>query len=106
MEAKDVRHIRNLVSRNGDRVGSAMPRNIVTEPKRANAGPACSICGDTGWKIVQHGQGKHASRCECAIRQRVQRLIEQAHIPTRYAGCDFDSYQVEGEQSRAASAKL
>ena len=106
MEAKDVRHIRNLVSRNGGRVGSAMPRNIATVPKQqANAGPACSICGDTGWKTVQNGANRSVTRCDCKQVSRTKFLIEQAKFPPRYENCDLAGYET-GTQSSLAAAKI
>jgi len=98
MEAKDVRHIRNLVLRNGDRVGSAMPKNIAASPRQANAGPVCAICGDTGWKSVQIGAEKRVTRCDCTTVSRTKHLIEQAKFPPRYENCDLASYETEGAQ--------
>ncbi len=106
MEANDVRHIRNPVSRNGDRVGSAMQRNIAaTHTQRANAGPACFVCGDTGWKTVQNGASRSVTRCDCRQVSRTKFLIDQAKFPPRYENCDLASY-VTDVQSSLAAAKI
>src|SRR5262245_20459373 len=103
MEAKDVQHIRNLVSHNGDRVGSAMPRNITVVPKQANDRPACSICGDTGWKTVQNGTNRSVTRCDCRQVSRINYLIEQAKFPLRYENCDLAGYEAGAQSSLAAA---
>lgn len=105
MEAKDVRHIRNLVSPNGDRVGSAMPRNIAVARKQASDGPACSICGDTGWKTVQNGTNRSVTKCDCRQVSRTKFLIERAKFPPRYENCDLGGYET-GTQSSLAAAKI
>jgi DNA replication protein DnaC len=101
-----VRHIRNLVSRNGGRVGSVMPRNIATVPKQqASAAPACSMCGDTGWKTVQDGVNRSVTRCDCRQVSRTKFLIQQAKFPPRYENCDLEGYET-GTQSSLATAKI
>src|SRR5690242_5359966 len=106
MEAKDVRHIRNLVSRNGDHVGSAMPRNIaMAQKQQSSTGPACSICGDTGWKTVQDGVNRSVTRCDCRQVSRTKFLVEQAKFPPRYENCDLSGYET-GTQSSLAAAKM
>ena len=107
MEEKDVRLIRSLASHSGDRVGSAMPKNIAEMPRQADAGPpACPICNDTGWKSVRDGVNHRVTRCNCANATRTKYLIEQAKFPPRYEDCDLASYDTDGAQRGLAVAKM
>ena len=81
-----------------------MPRNIAA--RQANLGPACSICGDTGWKSVQVGMDRRVTRCDCTTVSRAKYLIEQAHFPPRYENCDLSSYETEGAQRGVTAAKM
>ncbi len=72
----------------------------------AEGAPNCAICGDTGWRTVVSGNDKRVTTCECRLRLRSERLLNQARIPPHYKSCDFDSYTVEGSQRGATSAKI
>jgi DNA replication protein DnaC len=74
--------------------------------RQADGAPTCAICGDTGWKTVTVGIDKRVSPCECRLRLRSERLLDQARIPPHYKSCGFDSYTVEGSQRGAAPAKI
>ena len=82
-----------------------MPRNIAVTPKPAKAGPACSICNDTGWKTVQTGANRSVTRCDCANISRTKFLLEQAKFPPRYENCDLAGYET-GAQTSLTAAKM
>jgi DNA replication protein DnaC len=69
----------------------------------------CPICEGTGWKTVAvPGKAARATRCECRIKNRTERLLEIANIPPRYKDCtlaDFDTDFPSAHQS-LASARL
>lgn len=50
----------------------------------------CEICFGTGMEVVP---GKGARSCACRSQQSRSRLLQAAHIPSRYAGCSLDNYQ-------------
>ena len=84
-----------------------MQKNIAMAPNRqANAGPACSICGDSGWKTVQNGADRRVTRCDCKSVSRTKFLVEQAKFPPRYENCDLASYETEGSQRSLVAAKM
>ncbi len=56
----------------------------------------CPVCGGSGWKEVGHDASlPQVARCDCALSGRVQRLITQAAIPTRYAHCEFSEFSTD-----------
>jgi DNA replication protein DnaC len=59
----------------------------------------CPHCGGTGFRIADRpGTGRsYARRCECRESGRIEDLLRQARIPTRYAACDFDTYRPRTE---------
>ena len=56
----------------------------------------CSICGGSGLRVVQEGGRQFAQDCVCRVERRATRILERAHIPTRYEHCTLDSYIVSG----------
>jgi DNA replication protein DnaC len=56
------------------------------------ADTACAECGNTGWRQVEQGGVSGVVRCECQKVSRVDRLLETARIPERYARCELDNY--------------
>ncbi len=52
--------------------------------------PVCPACFGTQVMIVE---GKGAKICDVCRPKNVNRLLEAARIPARYAGCTFDNYQ-------------
>ena len=94
MEAKDVRHIRNLVSLNGAHVGVA---TVNVALKSVDNGPSCHKCGDTGW--VSSKQQGRMERCDCFRQKRATRLTEAARVPERYRNCTLENYQTNGNSS-------
>ncbi len=52
----------------------------------------CSLCEGLGQRVVKEGGAMVARPCECRIQRRVARMLEQAHIPTRYEHCTLANY--------------
>jgi DNA replication protein DnaC len=56
----------------------------------------CPSCGGTGWKEVGSDASlRQVARCDCALSGRIQRLIEQARIPSRYQHCEFAEFSTD-----------
>lgn len=66
----------------------------------------CRICGDTGWRTVVTDKSQKAVRCECMVRARNQRLVDQARIPARYEHCELDNFDHDGPFRDLAPAHL
>jgi DNA replication protein DnaC len=49
----------------------------------------CPNCGGTGWELVE---GKGVRHCPCKITARVDLLLAQAKIPTRFKDCTFETF--------------
>jgi DNA replication protein DnaC len=49
----------------------------------------CPQCGGTGWELVE---GKGVRPCPCKKTARVDLLLTQAKIPTRFKDCTFENY--------------
>jgi DNA replication protein DnaC len=55
----------------------------------------CPICQGTGFALKTGRGGVVSSlRCECSARERWERLIRSARIPSRYEHCTFDGFEV------------
>jgi DNA replication protein DnaC len=52
----------------------------------------CSICGGSGWKIVEREGISGAEKCECANLGREQRNEERANIPLLYRSAAVDNF--------------
>lgn len=53
--------------------------------------PICPLCRGTGWRMIAVSASEtRATRCDCQLAQRVQRLLENAAIPPRYFHCTLD----------------
>jgi DNA replication protein DnaC len=59
----------------------------------------CSICADTGWKDIVINGEKRVTRCDCFLRNRAPRLLQQARIPARYQSCELANFKTEGDPS-------
>lgn len=55
----------------------------------------CAICGDTGWKTLHQGKEREVVRCDCRVRDRSERLLAVAHIPTRYEHCELHTFDCD-----------
>ncbi len=49
----------------------------------------CPHCGDTGWEFVE---GKGVRPCICKKAARLDQLLAQANIPSRFAHCTFENF--------------
>ncbi len=60
--------------------------------------PVCPVCDGMGMRVVaQPGGGQAAEPCECQYQRKMNRLLQRAHIPARYAECTLESYRATGE---------
>jgi DNA replication protein DnaC len=69
----------------------------------------CPICEGTGWKTVEiPGKASRATRCDCRVNTRVERLLQSANIPTRYQHCTLSEFDIhfEGAHRSLAAARL
>lgn len=54
----------------------------------------CSVCDNTGWKLVD-AEGTHqVERCDCWREALAERLLAQARVPPRYRQCDLSNLVV------------
>jgi DNA replication protein DnaC len=67
---------------------------------------SCSICSDTGWKLVEGAGKRRVAPCDCRRRSRSERLLEQASIPRRYEHCELCNFDHDGPQASLAPAYL
>lgn len=67
----------------------------------------CPLCAGTGWKPITANQPR-VTRCDCKLKGRAQRLLQQARIPARYEHCELSSFhtEIEGQQRSLSSARL
>ncbi len=56
------------------------------------ADPNCAQCGGTGWKIVERSGLSGAARCECALSNNSERLLQNANIPPNYEKATLDNF--------------
>jgi DNA replication protein DnaC len=68
--------------------------------------PSCAICDNTGWKTIEEKGEWRAVPCDCRLRSRTQRLLEQARIPRRYEHCELCNFDHDGPQASLATAYL
>jgi DNA replication protein DnaC len=68
----------------------------------------CPLCQDTGWQQVEQAGVSGVARCECTKRSRMDRILEEARIPQRYADCELNNFEfVPGLTTRSVDqAKL
>ncbi len=59
----------------------------------------CPECQGTGWRQVEKDRVSGVERCDCSKRARVDRLLESALIPQRYAHCELSEFAPSGNQS-------
>jgi len=60
---------------------------------------SCPLCDDTGWKLVEHGGRRVASRCDCWRAGLSRRSLAGARIKRRYLHCDLDSFRTYGNEA-------
>jgi DNA replication protein DnaC len=56
--------------------------------------PNCTICGGTGWRIVERAGLSGATRCECQSHDRPQTLLADAKIPPNYRNATLENFNV------------
>jgi DNA replication protein DnaC len=69
----------------------------------------CSICGGSGWRVVEaQGQARHATRCECFVARRIERVFKSTGIPPRHEACTLANFDIDfsGGDRSLASARL
>lgn len=52
----------------------------------------CPNCDGTGWKPVEEHGSRRVARCDCWRDQVGHKRLADAHIPARYARCDFSNF--------------
>ncbi len=74
----------------------------------------CPVCGGSGFRMVEAKDSKgrpiqRATKCECQVRQRSERLLNLANIPDRYKHCELSEFFTDrngNESTSLANAKL
>ena len=56
--------------------------------------PNCTICGGTGWRIVERAGLSGATRCDCQSHDRPQTLLADAKIPPNYRNATLENFNV------------
>jgi DNA replication protein DnaC len=64
----------------------------------------CSICGGTGWKVIERDGLSGAERCECVPRNRALHAFESAGIPLNYQNSSIENFFLPQDNSIARSA--
>ncbi len=59
----------------------------------------CPKCEGRGWIVSHDGSAGAAVRCDCNRNDLSGRLVDQARIPPRYAGCSFRTFNVNAESA-------
>lgn len=54
----------------------------------------CTLCGGTGWKIVERAGLSGALPCQCAAVSRARNLNENSNIPPNYRNSTLDNFQI------------
>jgi len=52
----------------------------------------CTICGGSGFRIVERNGLEGAERCDCALSGRPERLLGAANIPPLYRNASFENF--------------
>ena len=71
----------------------------------------CPLCEGSGFKMIdaEDAKGrpiKKATRCDCQLRERGNRLTSAARIPKRYEHCELANFEYEGPHKSLASARM
>jgi DNA replication protein DnaC len=63
--------------------------------KQASSGlSGCPECNGSGWIYLVKDGAAGVQRCDCFRQARIDRLITNARIPSRYAHCELSSFEV------------
>lgn len=65
----------------------------------------CSICNDTGWKLVIKNDREFAQKCECQASDIYITIGQKANIPRRFIGCELKAYMPQDGNSTQKKAK-
>ena len=71
-------------------------------PKEA----VCSRCAGRGWILEADGTAGTARPCSCQFENLTPRLMEGAHIPSRYHSCSFKSFDINAPSAAAKDQLL
>jgi DNA replication protein DnaC len=63
----------------------------------------CSVCGGTGWKIVERAGLSGAEACACASVSRGRSIKDAAGIPPNYEAASLDNFQIPQDNPTARS---
>ena len=67
---------------------------VVKRNTAATSFAGCPECSGTGWIQVSKDGVAGVVRCDCFRETRVQRLIENAKIPSRYMHCELQNFEI------------
>jgi DNA replication protein DnaC len=56
------------------------------------AAKTCSLCNDTGWKIVVKDGREFAQRCQCQAENAIKTRSQRANLPQRFLLYELDSF--------------
>lgn len=59
----------------------------------------CSLCGGTGFRIVDRSGVTGAQRCECALKSRAARVWQSAGIPQNYQNDSLENFALPAHDS-------
>src|SRR3954453_12550229 len=71
----------------------------------------CPLCEGSGFKMfdgedAKGGSIKKATRCNCQLRARGERLTSAARIPKRYEHCELSNFEFDGPHQSLARPRL
>ena len=82
-----------------------MAQNMSVDASLPKSVQICPDCGGSGWKRVAQDAARRVVRCDCQVRTRIERLIENARIPRRYQSCSLENYTTNPAHPSLAYAK-
>lgn len=82
-----------------------MAQNTSVDASPPKSVEVCPDCGGSGWKPVPADGARRVERCQCRLRTRVERLLENARIPRRYQSCFLENYKTNPSHPSLAYAK-
>lgn len=71
----------------------------------------CPLCEGTGFKMIEAEDAmgrkiQKATRCDCQLMARGERLIGAARIPARYEHCELANFEFDGPHKLLAPARM
>ena len=52
----------------------------------------CEKCGGSGQLLLETDKGRHVRECSCVAKRKLDRALDRAGIPQRYANCTVEGY--------------